>query len=376
VCAPATYNPGMNRERLTFVIAAYNEALALPLLHPRLCAVLDGMPDIDGHILYVDDGSHDGTWQVIAGLAQGDARVSALKLSRNFGKEAALTAGLDLVREGAAMILDADGQDPPELVPQFVARWREGHDNIYGTRMARDGEAWIKRATAAAFYRVIGRLSRTPIPADTGDFRLLSPRALSALREMRERHRFMKGLFSWVGFKRIAVPYHRHARVAGSSKFSLWRLWNFALEGITGFSTVPLRAATYMGLATAAVAFVFGVWVIAKAALYGDRVAGWPTMMAVILFLGGVQLIALGLIGEYLGRLYEESKQRPLYLVDAWLASSVADSALQPTLGGQADDHGTATDGGKGHWRGAGDGRAAAGRDPVGARLRAQDRAA
>ncbi|CCP17912.1 glucosyl transferase [Stenotrophomonas maltophilia RA8] len=153
----------------------------------------------------------------------------------------------------------------------------------------------------------------------------------------------MKGLFSWVGFKRIAVPYHRHARVAGSSKFSLWRLWNFALEGITGFSTVPLRAATYMGLATAAVAFVFGVWVIAKAALYGDRVAGWPTMMAVILFLGGVQLIALGLIGEYLGRLYEESKQRPLYLVDAWLASAVADSALQPTLGGQADDHGTAT---------------------------------
>lgn len=339
----ATYNPGMNRERLTFVIAAYNEEQALPCLHPRLCAVLDGMPDIDGHILYVDDGSHDGTWQVIAGLAQGDARVSALKLSRNFGKEAALTAGLDLVREGAAMILDADGQDPPELVPQFVARWREGHDNIYGTRMARDGEAWIKRATAAAFYRVIGRLSRTPIPADTGDFRLLSPRALSALREMRERHRFMKGLFSWVGFKRIAVPYHRHARVAGSSKFSLWRLWNFALEGITGFSTVPLRAATYMGLATAAVAFVFGVWVIAKAALYGDRVAGWPTMMAVILFLGGVQLIALGLIGEYLGRLYEESKQRPLYLVDAWLASAVADSALQPTLGGQADDHGTAT---------------------------------
>lgn len=142
----------MTRERLTFVIAAYNEALALPLLHPRLCAVLDALPDIDGHILYVDDGSHDGTWEVIARLAQSDARVSALKLSRNFGKEAALTAGLDLVREGAAMILDADGQDPPELVPQFVARWREGHDNVYGTRLARDGEAWIKRATAAIFY--------------------------------------------------------------------------------------------------------------------------------------------------------------------------------------------------------------------------------
>ncbi|WP_312707622.1 glycosyltransferase family 2 protein [Stenotrophomonas sp.] len=333
----------MNRDRLTFVIAAHNEALALPQLHPRLCAVLDGLADIDGHVLYVDDGSSDDTWAVISGLAAVDARVSALRLSRNFGKEAALTAGLDQVREGAAMILDADGQDPPELVPQFVARWREGFDNVYGTRLVRDGESWSKRTTAALFYRVIGRLSPTPIPADTGDFRLLSPRALGALRELRERHRFMKGLFSWVGFRRVAVPYHRHARLAGTSKFSLWRLWNFALEGITGFSTVPLRAATYLGLATAAVAFVFGLWVIVKAALYGDRVAGWPTMMAVILFLGGVQLIALGLIGEYLGRLYEESKQRPLYLVDAWLAPGVAESALQPTLGGQADDVGTAT---------------------------------
>lgn len=338
-----TYNPAMTRERLTFVIAAHNEELVLPQLHPRVCAVLDGLADIDGHILYVDDGSTDTTWPLIASLAQADPRVSALKLSRNFGKEAALTAGLDHVREGAAMILDADGQDPPELVPHFVERWREGYDNVYGTRLARDGESWSKRAAASVFYRVIGRLSRTPIPADTGDFRLLSPRALSALREMRERHRFMKGLFSWVGFRRVAVPYHRHARLAGSSKFSLWRLWNFALEGITGFSTVPLRAATYMGLATAGVAFVFAIWVIAKAAMYGDRVAGWPTMMAVILFLGGVQLIALGLIGEYLGRLYEESKQRPLYLVDAWLAPSVADSELQPTLGGQADDVGTAT---------------------------------
>lgn len=333
----------MSRQRLTFVIAAHNEELALPQLHPRLCAVLDGLDDLDGRILYVDDGSSDATWNVIETLARAEPRVTALRLSRNFGKEAALTAGLDQVREGAAMILDADGQDPPELVPHFVERWREGYDNVYGTRLVRDGESWSKRATASMFYRVIGRLSRTPIPADTGDFRLLSPRALSALREMRERHRFMKGLFSWVGFRRIAVPYHRHARLAGSSKFSLWRLWNFALEGITGFSTVPLRAATYMGLATAGVAFLFAIWVIAKAAMYGDRVAGWPTMMAVILFLGGVQLIALGLIGEYLGRLYEESKQRPLYLVDAWLAPSVADSELQPTLGGQADDVGTAT---------------------------------
>lgn len=333
----------MQPDQLTVLVAAYNEEVALPHLHERVTAVFATLPDIDGRMLYVDDGSSDATWQVICELARKDPRVSALRLSRNFGKEAALTAGLDQVREGAAMILDADCQDPPELIPQFVARWREGYDNVYGTRLARAGESWSKRATANMFYRVIGRLSPTPIPADTGDFRLLSPRALNALGELRERHRFMKGLFSWVGYRRIAVPYERHARIAGTSKFSLWRLWNFALEGITSFSTVPLRAATYLGLLTAAGAFVFAVGVVVKAALYGDRVAGWPTMMAVILFLGGVQLIALGLIGEYLGRLYEESKQRPLYLLDTWIAPGMADSGWQPTLGGQADDHGSAT---------------------------------
>ncbi|WP_421570993.1 glycosyltransferase family 2 protein [Stenotrophomonas sp. PD6] len=331
----------MSAQRLTVVIAAHNEALALPMLQPRLCAVLDGLDGIEGRIVYVDDGSTDATWQVMQDLAAIDSRVGALRLSRNFGKEAALTAGLDRVDDGAVMILDADGQDPPELIPEFVALWQQGYDNVYGTRLVRDGEGWFKRSTAAAFYRVIGRLSRTPIPADTGDFRLLSPRALQALGQLRERHRFMKGLFGWVGFRRKALPYHRHARMVGDSKFGLWKLWNFALEGITSFSTVPLRAATYLGLATASVAFVFGVWVIVKAALYGDRVAGYPTMMAVILFLGGVQLIALGLIGEYLGRLYEESKQRPLYLVDTWQAPFVADSALHPIGGEQRDDHGT-----------------------------------
>jgi len=335
------YNRRMTVQRLTLVIAAHNEALALPRLHPRLRAVLDGLHDIDGRVLYVDDGSSDATWAVMQALADADPCVGVLRLSRNFGKEAALTAGLDFVDTGAVMILDADGQDPPELIPEFVALWRQGYDNVYGTRQVRDGESWLKRSTAAAFYRVIGRLSKTPIPADTGDFRLLSPRALQALGQLRERHRFMKGLFGWVGFRRKALPYHRHARLVGQSKFGLWKLWNFALEGITGFSTAPLRVTTYLGLLTASVAFVFAVWVVAKAALYGDRVAGWPTMMAAILFLGGVQLIALGLIGEYLGRLYDESKQRPLYLVDTWQAPFVADSAVHPIGGEQRDDHGT-----------------------------------
>jgi len=331
----------MNSPRLTVVVAAHNEALALPMLHPRLRAVLDTLEGIDGRVVYVDDGSTDTTWAVMQGLAEADPCVGVLRLSRNFGKEAALTAGLDVVDEGAVMILDADGQDPPEPIPEFVALWQQGYDNVYGTRLVRDGESWLKRSTAKAFYRVIGRLSKTPIPADTGDFRLLSPRALQALGQLRERHRFMKGLFGWVGFRRKALPYHRHARLIGESKFGFWRLWNFALEGITGFSTAPLRVTTYLGLAAASFAFLFALVVVLKAALYGDRVAGWPTMMAVILFLGGIQLIALGLIGEYLGRLYEESKQRPLYLIDTWQAPFVADSAVHPIGGEQRDDHGT-----------------------------------
>jgi len=330
------------QDRLTLLVAAKDEALALPLLHLRLRDVLDGMGDVEGRILYVDDGSTDATWAVMQQLAHEEPRVGLLRLSRNFGKEAALTAGLDFVDAGAVMILDADGQDPPELVPRFVELWREGYDDVYGTRVERDGESWIKRSTAHAFYRVIGRLSRTPIPADTGDFRLLSPRALKALSELRERHRFMKGLFGWIGFRRVALPYHRHARLAGRSKFGFWKLWNFALEGITSFSTAPLRMTTYVGLLTALVAFFAAVWVVGKAALFGDPVAGWPTMMVVILLLGGVQLIALGLIGEYLGRLYMESKQRPLYLVDTWHAPTVADSPLQPSSGVQDHDHGQA----------------------------------
>lgn len=320
----------MSPDRLTVVIAAYNEADSLPLLHPRVLAALDALAGVDGRVLYIDDGSRDDTWRVLRGFAH-DPRVALLRLSRNFGKEAALTAGLDRIDVGAALILDADGQDPPELIGAFVEKWRQGFDDVHGTRLEREGEGWLKRATAHAFYRVMGRLSKTPIPADTGDFRLLSPRALAALRQLRERHRFMKGLFGWVGFNRASIAYHRESRVAGASKFNFWRLWNFALEGITSFSTAPLRLATYCGLLTAMVAFAFGAWVVVKALLWGDPVAGYPTMMSVILFLGGVQLIALGLIGEYLGRLYEESKQRPLYLIDEWLPATGVCSETVPS---------------------------------------------
>ncbi|MCR6626544.1 glycosyltransferase family 2 protein [Pseudoxanthomonas japonensis] len=338
--------------QVTVVVAAYNEAQALPLLHPRVMAALDALEGVHGRVLYVDDGSRDATWAVLQAFAAADPRVSVLRLSRNFGKEAALTAGLDRIDSGAALILDADGQDPPELIGDFVREWQAGYDNVHGTRIERDGEGWLKRATAHAFYRVIGRLSKTPIPADTGDFRLLSPRALSALRELRERHRFMKGLFGWVGFNQKSLPYHREARVAGSSSFGFWKLWNFALEGITSFTTAPLRVATYLGVLTALLAFAFALYIVGKALMFGDPVAGWPTMMTVILFLGGVQLVALGLIGEYLGRLYEESKQRPLYLVDAWQPASAGVSLAGPDRPaphpGDRHAHGSSVAGGQG----------------------------
>jgi len=299
---------------LAVVIAAYNEEEALPGMQTRLAKVFDALP-MPARVLYVDDGSRDSTWAVLTALAAADPRVSLLRLARNFGKELALTAGLDLVDGDAVIVLDADGQDPPELIPAFIARWQEGYDVVYGTRTARPGESWLKRVTANAFYRVINRLSDIPIPADTGDFRLMSRAALESLRQLRERQRFMKGLFAWVGYRQVSLPYERQARIAGDSKFNYWRLWNLALDGITGFSTVPLRVATYIGLLTAMVAFAYGGWIVMKTELWGDPVQGWPTLMAVVLFLGGVQLVALGIIGEYLGRLYLEAKQRPLYLI-------------------------------------------------------------
>jgi glycosyltransferase involved in cell wall biosynthesis len=311
---------------LCVVVPCFNEEAVIGAFHARLMGVLDAMP-VAAQALYVDDGSRDGSYALLERLCAADPRVGAIGLSRNFGKELALTCGLDHAQADAVVVIDADLQDPPELIPELWARFREGHDMVYAIRRSRSGESWLKRGTAAAFYRVIGRLSDTPVPADTGDFRLLSRRVVNVLQTMRERHRFMKGLFGWVGFRQVGVPYDRAPRAAGHSKWNWWRLWNFALEGITSFSVAPLKLATYVGLATALLAFAYGAWIIAKTLLWGDPVAGYPSLMAVILFLGGVQLMALGLIGEYLGRLYLESKHRPLYLVASALGSARAQGA-------------------------------------------------
>ncbi len=300
---------------LAIVVPAYNEAAVLEEFHGRLGRVLDELP-LDGSVLYVDDGSSDATWELIQELMARDARVSAIKLSRNFGKEAALTAGLDHVNADATVVIDADLQDPPELIPSLVEQWRAGFDVVYATRTARAGETGLKRLTAALFYRSMERLSDTALPRDTGDFRLLSRRALDALKQLRERQRFMKGLFAWIGYRQTAVYYLREPRHAGVTKWNYWRLMQLAIEGITSFSTAPLRLATWVGVFSSMLAFLYGVWVFGKAVLLGDPVHGYPSLMVVILFLGGVQLLALGVIGEYLGRNYAESKQRPLYFIE------------------------------------------------------------
>ncbi|WP_267222327.1 glycosyltransferase family 2 protein [Dyella silvae] len=301
--------------RLTVVVPAYNEAAVLETFHGRLSRVLDELP-LDCDVLYVDDGSSDATWALIEALAARDARTGALKLSRNFGKEAALTAGLDHVDADAAVVIDADLQDPPELIPSLVEQWRAGFDVVYATRTARAGETGFKRLTSALFYRSMERMSDIAVPRDTGDFRLLSRRALDALRQLRERQRFMKGLFAWIGYRQTAVYYLREPRQAGSTKWNYWRLMQLAIEGFTSFSTAPLKLATWIGLLSSVLAFLYGLWVFGKAALFGDPVHGYPSLMVVILFLGGIQLLGLGVIGEYLGRNYSESKQRPLYFIE------------------------------------------------------------
>ena len=309
---------------LSVVVPAYDEQEVLGAFHARLAAAMDGIGR-PWEVVYVNDGSKDSTLAMMLALRAADPRVAVVNLSRNFGKEIALTAGLDHARATeAVVVIDADLQDPPEVIPDLVAAWAEGFDVVYAQRSVRHGESWLKRTTAAGFYRVMQNLGgRVDLPKDTGDFRLMSRRALDALLSLRETHRFMKGLFAWVGFPSRAVLYERAPRAAGTTKWNWWKLWNLSLEGITSFTVGPLKIATYAGLATAVIALIFGLQVIAKTILFGNPVAGYPSLMAVVLFLGGVQLMTLGIIGEYLGRIFNETKNRPLYLVERHLPSGV-----------------------------------------------------
>lgn len=305
------------QECLSVVVPAFNEAEGLPHFHDRLSAVLQDLP-LQAEIVYVNDGSKDATLDIMHSIAVNDGRVAIVNLSRNFGKEIALTAGLDHARGDAVVVIDADLQDPPELIIELVRHWQGGYDVVYAKRTARDGESRLKKLTAFAFYRLIQRVSRVYIPQDTGDFRLLSRRAMGALSKLREQHRFMKGLFAWIGYPQLAVPYRREPRYAGKTKWNYWHLWNFALEGITSFTTAPLKMATYLGLVTALAAFAYAAIIVYKTLVFGDPVRGYPSLMVVVLFLGGVQLITIGILGEYIGRMFDETKNRPLYLVQEY----------------------------------------------------------
>lgn len=316
---PVSLTPNVNEEcELSIVVPVFNEAEVLPIFHRRLVDCLSRL-QMSWEIIYIDDGSQDESTTLLKQLHAATSCIGVLRLSRNFGKENAMSAGLRQINGKAVIIIDADLQDPPELIPSMLPAWQGGADVVNMRRNRRKGESIIKRVSAHAFYRIINKVSRVSIEQDVGDFRLLSRRVVDALNQLPESNRFMKGLFSWVGYKQVTLEYDRDPREAGESKWNYWKLWNFALEGITGFSTAPLKIATYAGFISAASAFFYAAYFLIKTLFFGEDVPGFPTLITTILFLGGLQLMASGVIGEYLGRMFIESKNRPLFLVDQYL---------------------------------------------------------
>lgn len=329
----------MIRPALSVVVPCYNEAACLDTLHARISAAARAVVGDDHEIVLVNDGSRDQSWAVMERLAASDPRLVAINLSRNHGHQLALTAGLDLCAGERILIIDADLQDPPELLGSMLETMAsEGADVVYAVRRKREGETFFKKLTAAAFYRVLDRVTDTPIPLDTGDFRLMTRRALDAFLSLPEQARFIRGMVAWVGFRQVPFPYDRDERLAGESKYPLGKMIRFALDAVTGFSTAPLRLASHMGLVLTALSLLLFAY-IAIGWLSGSAVQGWTSTMLVVVFLGAVQMFVLGMIGEYLGRLYVESKRRPLYLV-ADVAGPVRGRA---SLGYRAGDHNEVT---------------------------------
>lgn len=343
---------------LSVVVPLYCEASNIDYLFKRLEAVLHRLGR-SYEIVCVDDGSYDDTLRDLQTHRQRNPRIKIVALSRNFGKELALTAGIDYATGAAVIPIDADLQDPPELIERLVAKWREGYDVVYAKRRTREGETWLKQTTANAFYRVMERMSKVPIPRDTGDFRLLDRRVVEVLKQLPERTRFMKGLFAWVGYRQAEVLYDREPRYSGQTKWNYWRLWNFAIDGIASFSLAPLRVWSYIGIVFALLSFLYGTFLFLRTLWYGIDVPGYASLMVAVLFLGGVQMVSLGILGEYLGRVYEEVKGRPLYLVrDTFGIGELAIEAqpfapsLPPDAASLSDGRPTAD---KGNAQGSGD---------------------
>lgn len=327
--------PRPQRPVMSVVVPVYNEQDSVGLFVDTIKPVLDGL-DCEHEIVFVNDGSRDGTLAALIGRARSDGAIRVVDLSRNFGKEAAMTAGLDIARGDVIVPMDVDLQDPPELLADFLREWRAGHDVVYGVRVSRAADSWLKRATAGLFYRLFNAVSPTPIPENAGDFRLMDRRVVEVLKTLPERTRFMKGLFGWVGFDAVGVPYERPERAEGTTKWNYRKLFNFAIDGLVGFSSLPLKVWSYVGAVVAALAFVHGLFIVGSTLVSGVAVPGYASLMTVVLFLGGIQLITLGVLGEYVARMFVELKQRPVYVLDtvyeqanapAWMSRREGDGA-------------------------------------------------
>jgi len=316
------------RQLISILIPAYNEELVLEKLYRRISKLANDTRDYDFEFLFINDGSRDKTLSILQEYAEIDTRVAYVNLSRNYGKEIAMIAGFDHVRGDACVIIDADLQDPPELIPEMIKYWQEGFDDVYARRASRMGETYFKKLTSKLFYRTLQTVSRIPIQQDTGDFRLLSRRCVEALKQFRESQRYTKGFFSWIGYSKKEIIYERDARAAGESKWSYLKLIDLAIEGIVSFTVAPLRFATYLGGVVAIFTFVYLIYIVIRTAVWGTDLAGYPSTLAVILFLGGAQLLSLGIIGEYVGRIFNETKNRPLYFIDQYHESGDAESKV------------------------------------------------
>lgn len=303
---------------ITVLVPVFNEVEALPALFSRLVGLADMHRKYAFTFLFINDGSRDGSLKLIEDFAKNDQRAGYINLTRNFGKEIAMIAGIDHIDSDALVIVDADLQDPPELIPDMIRLWEQGYDDVYARRTSRLGESWLKRTSSYWYYRVLQHSTNIDIQPDTGDFRLLDKRCVVALQQIREHERYTKGLFSWIGFNKKEITYVREPRVAGTSKWDYFKLFNLAVDGILSFTTAPLRFAVILGLAVSLLAFAYIIFLVSRTILFGSDLSGYPSTMAVILFLGGVQLLSLGIIGEYVGRIFNETKQRPLYLVEKY----------------------------------------------------------
>lgn len=308
----------MEKQLISALIPAYNEEECLYELYNRVSSVLSKLEKYDYEILIINDGSKDKTLEILTSLNKKDSHVQYVNLARNYGKETAMAAGLDYVKGDVVVILDADLQDPPELIPDMLKYYEEGYDDVYGRRKSRKGETWLKKTTAKIFYKLLQKSTRVDILKDTGDFRVLSRRAVEALKQYKEQRRYTKGFFALIGFKKKEFLYDRDPRIAGQTKWNYFNLFNLAIEGITSFSTFPLRLSSFLGMIVAAAGFIYIIFLVLKTLIFGEPVRGYPTLLSIIIFLGGIQLLSLGIIGEYLGRIFDEVKNRPLYFVEKY----------------------------------------------------------